>query len=730
MTADQRIQRCFPVEGMTCASCVLGVERALGAVPGVEHVTVSLADHSATVVLQHPVPDEVLLASVRSAGYGLVVSDALDLMDALDRARETRLRHTRLRFLFSAMFTFPLVVVAMLLPHGAVTRWAQLVLAAPVIIGAGFPFFRNAWRQAKHMQANMDSLVALSSSVAFMYSLYLLLASTDVHGHLHFESASVVITFVWFGRYLEGKAKTRAGGAIRQLMGMRPDRVLRFESDGRSMEVALGDVMPGDELQVRTGERVAVDGTVVDGVAAVDESMFTGEPLPVERLPGMRVLAGSMVQQGVLRIRAVRVGAGTHLSRVARAVQEAQGSKAPVQLLVDRVAAWFVPAVVLMAFVAAAAWWLLGGTDGAERGLEAFITILIIACPCALGLATPTAIMAGIGKGAESGILIRGAESLERAQRVTAMVMDKTGTLTVGRPRVVERWTTLSPADEAVLSALELRSTHPLAAALVEALPPCSGPPPLHQVREVPGEGMYALHEGRQWIIGNRRAVESAGILVAREHGALERSWQEAGRSIVWVVVDGTVRALFAFEDVVRDSAREAVAAMARSGITVYMQTGDGLRVARQVAASVGIDRVRAEASPRDKAAFVRALQAGGDVVAMVGDGVNDAEALAVADVGFAMGRGSDVAMGVAHITVLGDDLGALPKAILLSRRTMATIRQNLLWAFVYNVISIPVAAGVLVPVIGFALEPAWAGMAMAFSSVSVVLNSLRLRLH
>jgi Cu2+-exporting ATPase len=730
MISDQRIQRCFPVEGMSCASCVLAVERALGAVPGVEHVTVSLADHSATVVLHRPVPDEALKSAVRNAGYDLEITDVLDLMEALDRAREARLRDIRLRFLLSATFTLPLVVVAMLLPHGAATRWAQLLLAAPVILGAGYPFFRSAWRQAKHMQANMDSLVALSSSAAFTYSLYLLLGYTDAHAHLHFESAAVVITFVWLGRYLEGRAKSRAGGAIRQLMGMRPERVMRFERDGRLREVPLGDVIAGDELQVRAGERVAVDGTVVNGTAAVDESMFTGEPLPVERLPGMRVLAGSMVQHGGLRIRAVQVGAGTHLSRVARAVQEAQGSKAPVQLLVDRVASRFVPAVLLIALLAAAAWWILGGPDGAERGLQAFITVLIIACPCALGLATPTAIMAGIGKGADSGILIRGAESLERTQRITAMVMDKTGTLTVGRPRVVERWSTLSPADEAVMSALEQRSTHPLAAALVEALPPCSAPSLEQQVREVPGEGMYALHEGHQWVIGNRRAIESAGILIAREHGALERSWQEEGRSTVWVAVDGVVRGLIAFEDVVRDSAREAVSAMAGAGITVYMQTGDGLRAARRVAASVGIDHVRAEVSPKDKAAFVRALQAAGDVVAMVGDGVNDAEALALADVGFAMGQGSDVAMGVAHVTVLGDDLGALPRAIILSRRTMATIRQNLFWAFIYNVISIPVAAGVLVPVLGFTLDPVWAGMAMAFSSVSVVLNSLRLRLH
>ncbi len=730
MGKDLHIQRSFPVEGMTCASCVLGVEQALATVPGVARVRVNLADHSATVVLDDPaVENGQLRQAVRKAGYDLVITDAMDLMAALEKAQEARMRDLRLRFIVAAALTLPLVVVAMFLPHGPITRWAQLVLAAPVILGTGFPFFRNAWRQARHGQANMDSLVALSSSAAFLYSLYQLLGSTDGHGHLHFESAAVVITFVWLGRYLEGRAKTSAGGAIRKLMGMRPDRVLRIGPDGRVREVPLTDVVPGDEVQVRAGERVAVDGTVLDGAAAVDESMFTGEPIPVERLPGMRVLAGSMVQQGGLRIRTAQVGAGTYLSRVARAVQEAQGSKAPVQLLVDRVAARFVPAVLAIALLAAAAWWLLGGPTGAERGLQAFITVLIIACPCALGLATPTAIMAGIGKGAEQGILIRGADSLERAHRVNAVVLDKTGTLTVGRPRVVERWSVLSDRELAIMAALEQRSTHPLAVALVEALPTTDGSFLLERVSEVPGEGMHALCEGRSWTIGNRRALESAGIRIERERSMLERTWQEAGRSTVWVAVDGQVRGLFALEDVVRGSARGAIAAMEQAGLTVYMQTGDGQRVARSVASAVGIAQLRAEVSPKDKAAFVRGLQAKGDVVAMVGDGVNDAEALAVADVSFAMGQGSDVAMGIAHITVLGGDLDALPKAIILSRRTMATIRQNLFWAFVYNVVSIPVAAGVLQPVLGFTLDPVWAGMAMAFSSVSVVLNSLRLRM-
>lgn len=726
---DQRTQRSFPVEGMTCASCVLGVERALAAIPGVEQVRVNLADHSATVVLDPRVADDVLRHAVRDAGYDLVVTDAMDLMNALERAHAERVHDLRRRFIIAATLSLPLVVVAMFLPHSAFNRWLQFLLAAPVILGTGVPFFRNAWRQARHRQANMDSLVALSTAAAFLYSTYRLIATDDVHAHLHYESAAVVITFVWLGRYLEARAKSSAGGAIRKLMGMRPDHVLRVAENGVQQEVPIAQVLHGDVVLVRTGERVAVDGTVLEGRAAVDESMFSGEPLPVERLAGAHVLAGSVVQQGALWIRATQVGAGTYLSRVARAVQEAQGSKAPVQLLVDRVAERFVPVVLAIAAVAALAWWGFGGVNGGERGLQAFITVLVIACPCALGLATPTAIMAGIGKGAERGILIRGADSLERAHRITAVVLDKTGTLTVGRPTVVDRWSDLAENELATLAAIEQRSTHPLAKALVSALPDGAMALPLEGVEEVPGEGMQATVNGEAWRVGNRRALESGGVRIEREHALREREWQERGRTTVWVAIAGRVRGLFALEDVLRESAPSAIAALKEAGIAVYMQTGDSGRMARQVAAAVGIEHVRAEVSPKDKAAFVQGLRDQGAVVAMVGDGVNDAAALAAADVSFAMGQGSDVAMGVAHITVLAGDLAALPQAVKLSRRTMRTIRQNLFWAFVYNVVSIPVAAGVLEPSLGFTLDPMWAGMAMAFSSVSVVLNSLRLRL-
>ncbi|MCU0319338.1 MAG: cation-translocating P-type ATPase, partial [Flavobacteriales bacterium] len=518
----QHTQRSFPVEGMTCASCVLGVERALASVPGVEHVRVNLADHSATVVLHRPVADEQLRNAVRHAGYDLVVTDAMDLMEALEQAHTARLHDLRRRFIIAATLALPLVVVAMFLPHSALNQWVQFLLATPVILGTGMPFFRNAWRQLKHGLANMDSLVALSSAAAFLYSTYRLLTTKDIHTHLHYESAAVVITFVWLGRYLEARAKSSTGGAIRKLMGMRPERVLRVSDHGRTEEVPIAQVMPGDVVLVRTGERVAVDGTVLEGRAAVDASMFSGESLPVERLPGAQVLAGSVVQQGSLRIRTTQVGPGTYLSRVAQAVQEAQGSKAPVQLLVDRVAQRFVPAVLTIAIAAALAWWVFGGVDGAERGLQAFITVLIIACPCALGLATPTAIMAGIGKGAEQGILIRGADSLERAHRITAVVVDKTGTLTEGRPTVVDRWTDLTHNELATLAAIEQRSTHPLARALMNALPDPAGAAPIHEVTEVPGEGMQATVNGARWLVGNRRALESGGVRIDREHSLRE----------------------------------------------------------------------------------------------------------------------------------------------------------------------------------------------------------------
>jgi P-type Cu2+ transporter len=726
-------QRSFAVEGMTCASCVLGVEKALASVPGVSEVNVNLANHSARVSFaQGPIPDELLRTAVRSAGYDLVIVDAADELSAAESAQRQRSRMLRDQLVLSSVLTVPLVLAAMLYMHASWSPWVQWALATPVVLWPGAAFFRNAWRQARHRSANMDTLVALSTSVAYAYSAVQVLMTAKGGTHvLFFESAAVVITFILLGRYLEDRARSGTTGAIRALMGMRPDRVMLSEGVSGFVEVPLADVQVDDLLLVRQGERIAVDGVVEEGDGHVDERMLTGEPMPIHRTRGMRVVAGSIVLAGNIQVRAQQVGAGTFLARVAHAVQEAQGSKAAIQLLVDKVAARFVPIVFVLALVAALGWWLLADTDAFGQGVRAFITVLIIACPCALGLATPTAIMAGIGLGAEHGILIKDAASLQRAQEVTAIVLDKTGTITAGEPKVVATQGLEDDEVKAVVRAMEQRSTHPLAIAVVAHLGAVSGTVPvITELAEEPGMGLRAQIDGQEWRVGSRRSMEEGGTRFDRTWSVREREWQEQGRTMVWVSRAGTVQALLALADPVKPTSAEAIASLQQAGIQVHMQTGDGRRTAQAVAHAVGIDMFRSEVLPKDKAAYVKRLQAEGHVVAMVGDGVNDAQALAEADVSLAMGQGSDVAMGVAHITLVRGDLRSIPQAIRLSKRTMATIRQNLFWAFIYNVVSIPIAAGVLYPVNGFLLDPMIAGGAMALSSVSVVLNSLRLRLR
>ena len=723
--------RSYAVQGMTCASCVLGVEKALAAVPGVQEVRVNLADHSARVALSdRSVSDEDLRTAVRDAGYDLLIDNALDLAANLEAERSRRMAQLRTRLAVALTLTVPLVVVSMLFMHAHWSPWVQWMLATPVVLWPGSTFFRNAWRQTLHGKANMDSLVALSTSVAYGASIHALLSAVDGEPHmLYFESAAVVITFILLGRYLEERAKAGTSGAIRELMGMRPDRVVRLDAQGDAQEVPLQEVQVDDVVLVRTGERVAVDGIVVHGSGHLDERMITGEPMPVLRAVGMRVVAGSILQQGSVHVKAQQVGAGTHLARVAKAVKEAQGSKAAIQLLVDKVASWFVPLVLVVALLAAMLWWVLGGDQGVEQAVRAFVTVLIIACPCALGLATPTAIMAGIGIGAEHGILIKDAASLQLAQGITAIVMDKTGTITKGEPAVVGDIGLEDVLVRSVLRAMELRSTHPLAAAVVAHLG--TGTTinmEVTELAEVPGSGLLAMVDGSAWRVGSRRLVEEGGARIARSYSVLERNWQEQGASVIWLAKEGDVKAVLALADPVKPSSADAIAALQKSGIQVHMQTGDGRRTAQAVAGAVGITDFRSEVVPKDKAAYVKGLQDAGHVVAMVGDGINDAEALAQADVSLAMGQGSDVAMGVAHITLVGGDLLSIHKAISLSRRTMGTIRQNLFWAFIYNVVSIPIAAGVLYPINGFLLDPMVAGGAMALSSVSVVLNSLRLR--
>ncbi|MBV6405658.1 MAG: putative copper-transporting ATPase PacS [Flavobacteriales bacterium] len=752
------LKRSFPVSGMTCASCVASVERALQSAPGVDQVSVNLATNSALVDYAPDRTDaEQLRKAVQAAGYDLVVGDGSEAMD-LERIAHERMAALKRRLWASVALSIPLMVVGMGFMHAPWSPWVQWLLATPVVLVFGRQFFVNAWKQAKHRSANMDTLVALSTGVAYLFSVFNTVwpsfwTSRGLEAHVYFEAAAVVITFILLGKFLEERAKAGTGSAIKKLMGLRPNTVMREGPDGHAVETPIADVNVDDILLVRPGESIAVDGVVIDGESYVDESMISGEPVPVPKTEGASLLAGTINQKGSLRMRAQKVGAATLLAQIVRTVQEAQGSKAPVQKLVDKVAAVFVPVVMGIALLSAVAWWILGGEHAFTQGLLALVTVLVIACPCALGLATPTAIMAGMGKGAGHGILIKDAESLERARNITAIVLDKTGTITEGKPAVIEAIGLDDAEAAAALLAIESRSEHPLAEAVVRHLrsPQQAGHGPHHAGHSAPvqstqwvdatgapaslinfesltGKGARATIGGTPWIVGNRRLMEEHGIAITGTWREQEQHWQEGAHTVIWLADDKQLRAAVAIADRIKPSAKEAIARLKASGIAVYMQTGDARRTAQAVAREVGIADFRSEVLPKDKAAFVAGLQQMGHVVAMVGDGINDSEALAKADVGIAMGQGSDIAMDVARVTLIGSDLTSIPKAITLSRKTVRLIRQNLFWAFIYNIIGIPIAAGALYPVNGFLLDPMIAGAAMALSSVSVVSNSLRLR--
>ncbi len=729
-------KRSFPVTGMTCASCVGSVESMLRETPGVLGVAVNLATNTAQVEYVPGMIDELgLQAVVRSIGYDLLTETGEEAGDELERMQQQSLRALKRRMIAALVFSVPLMVVGMGFMDAPWSPWVQWALATPVLMLFGRQFFINAWKQAMHRSANMDTLVALSTGTAYLFSVFNTVrpsfwTSRGLEPHVYFEAAAVIIAFILLGRYLEERAKAGTGTAIRKLMGLRPNTVLREGIDGNTQEVPLAQVNVGDILVVRPGESIAVDGEVTDGESYVDESMLSGEPLPVPKLPGALLLAGTINQKGSLRMRASKVGAATLLAQIVRTVQDAQGSKAPVQDLVDKVAAVFVPVIMAIALLSAVVWWTVGADHAFTHGLLAMVTVLVIACPCALGLATPTAIMAGMGKGAENGILIKDAESLERARQVTAMVLDKTGTITTGKPEVVDS-AGLDDAEAAqALLALEVRSEHPLADAVARFLKAggTRATAAVSGYESLTGKGVKALVDGRPWITGNRRLLEENGVMIGPGWRDRETTWQQEARTVIWLSDGTSVRAALAIADQIKPGAAAAIARMKKAGIKVYMQTGDSRRTAQAVANAVGIEDFRSEVLPRDKGAFVEGLQQQGHVVAMVGDGINDSEALAKADVSIAMGHGSDIAMDVARMTLIGTDLNALPKALTLSRRTVAVIHQNLFWAFIYNVIGVPIAAGVLYPFTGFLLDPMIAGAAMALSSVSVVANSLRLR--
>ena len=719
---------------MSCAACAARVDKTLNRQTGVCRASVNYAAATATVEYE---PDkcspETLREAVVAAGYDLVIeTDREKRRQEVDEAHEKKYRRLKFRTTWAILLSLPVAVIGMFFMDMPYANHLMWVLSTPVVCWLGRDFYINAWKQLKHRTSNMDTLVANSTGIAYLFSLFNLFfpdfwLRRGIEPHVYFEASSVIIAFILLGRLLEERAKGNTSAAIRKLMGLQPKTVTMVTAGGELKEMAVEQVRIGDCLMVRPGERIAVDGTVCEGSSYVDESMLSGEPVAVLKKKGEKVFAGTINQKGSFRFTAGKVGADTMLANIIRMVQDAQGSKAPVQKLVDRIAAVFVPAIMGTALLTFILWMVCDPSDGFTHGLLAAVTVLIIACPCALGLATPTAIMVGIGKGAGLGILIKDAESLETARKVNAIVLDKTGTVTEGRPAVTDLTEALEQEGlRDRLYSLEKMSEHPLAEAVTGRLK--GNLLPVENFRSVTGEGVCGDINGATYYAGNLRLLTAHHIRPSDSMLEEARRLETDSKTVIWFADSTQALGLAAITDRIKPTSAAAVSQLRAMGIDVYMLTGDNEGPARNVAQKAGIAHFKAGVLPDQKASFVKSLQAEGKTVAMVGDGINDSAALAQSDLSIAMGRGSDIAMDVAKMTVISSDLNKIADAIRLSRMTVRTIRENLFWAFIYNLIGVPVAAGVLYPINGFLLNPMIAGAAMAMSSVSVVTNSLRLR--
>ena len=734
MSKGKYVKRTFPLAGLPCAGCAARVEKILTAQTGVVAASVNLAASTAAVEYDTmQTSPERLRQAVQEGGYDMLADSDDDTPDELERMNRERYRDLKRRAFWAVVLAIPVVVIGMFfmdMPYGGAI---MALLSAPVVFWLGRGFFVNAWQQLRHRTATMDTLVALSTGIAYLFSLFNLVfpefwLSRGVEPHVYFEAAAVIVAFILLGRTLEEKAKGDTTASLKKLIGLQPKNAIVVAADGTQTEIPISRIRVGDLLAVRPGEKIAVDGAVCEGDSYVDESMLSGEPLPVHKEPGTKVFAGTINQKGSFRFRAEKVGAATMLAQIIRMVQEAQGSKAPVQKLADKIAGIFVPAIIGIALLSFVLWLVFDPSGGLTHGILATVTVLVIACPCALGLATPTAVMVGIGKGAEKGILIRDAVSLETAGKIDTVVMDKTGTLTEGKPVVTDIiWANGDDRAKAVFLSLEKLSEHPLADAVVHYF---AGVPTLNVERfgSLTGKGIEGTVDGVRYFAGSRRLLDEQGIVVGKELNIEAQRLSAEAKSLVWFADSEQALAVAAIADRIKDSSVEAVRELQAAGIDVYMLTGDSRAAAGHIAEKAGIRNFEAEILPQDKAAFVKRLQTLGHKVAMAGDGINDSAALAQADLSIAMGGGSDIAMDVAQMTIISSDLRKIPEAIRLSKQTVRTIRQNLFWAFIYNLVGIPVAAGALYPVSGFLLNPMIAGAAMALSSVSVVANSLRLK--
>ena len=728
--SNPSIQKNFPVLQMTCAGCAAGVENKIKSLEGVNNAAVNFAAATAWVDFDSDKIDATAIQkAVQSIGYDLVLEEE-NQQDVVDEIHRNKYKQLKRRTVWALILSLPVMIIGMFfmnMPYANLIMWA---FATPVVLWLGRDFFINARKQAIHRAANMDTLVALSTGTAYVFSLFNMLfpefwESKGLQAHVYFEAAAVIIAFILLGRLLEEKAKGSTSSALKKLMGLQPKTVTVIEDD-KQVEMPIGDLAAGNIVLVKPGEKIAVDGTVISGDSFVDESMLSGEPMAVRKWEGEKVFAGTINQKGSFRFRADKVGKETMLAHIIKMVQDAQGSKAPVQKLVDKIAGIFVPVVMGIAVITFIVWLVFGGDNALTHALLAFVTVLVIACPCALGLATPTAIMVGVGKGAENGILIKDAESLELLQKVNAVVLDKTGTITEGKPQVTdELWT--DESAKPILTALEKQSEHPLAEAVVAHLN-SENTVDVSGFESITGKGVKGIAGGETYFAGNRKLLTENNIAVSDRLSAKADEWSQSAKTVVWFAHSSNAIAVLAISDKIKETSVAAIRRMQEMGIEMYMLTGDNEATAAAIAQQTGIGHHKAEVLPREKSDFVKRLQRQGKIVAMVGDGINDSTALAQANVSIAMGQGSDIAMDVAKMTIISSDLTKIPRAIRLSKQTVRTIRQNLFWAFVYNVIGIPIAAGILYPVNGFLLNPMIAGAAMALSSVSVVTNSLRLK--
>ena len=733
MGKGKNIKNTYPVLGMSCASCAARVDKTLNGLPGVYQATVNYATAVAQVEYNPEVcSDATLQSAVQDAGYDLLVDTGEDVADKAEEIRLTRYRKIKGRTVAALLLSLPIMIISMFFEDISSLKYVLWILATPVVFGLGREFYINAWRQLKHGTSNMDTLVAVSTGIAYTFSVFNLLfpdfwLSRGIEPHIYFEAANVIIAFILLGRLLEERAKQNTSSAIKKLIGLQPKTVIIIvDSDERTVPITA--VQKGDTILVKPGERIAVDGVVVTGESYVDESMLNGEPVPMHKQSGEKVFAGTINQKGTFRFIADKIGSDTMLAQIIRMVQDAQGSKAPVQKLVDRIARFFVPAIISISIIAFVAWIFLAPTNGFTNGLLAMVTVLIIACPCALGLATPTAIMVGIGKGAEKGILIKDAQSLEIAQKIDTIILDKTGTITAGHPIVVESlWENGFEHSRKILYSLEKLSEHPLSDAVVNTLQN-EKEISIDKFENVPGKGVKGVVGSQTYYAGSLSLLNDNHITIASHLQELANKWTQEAKTLVWFADSTQAIAAIALTDEIKQTSAQAISQLQEMGVEVHMLTGDNAISAQAISRKVGINHYKAGVLPNEKAQFIKELQANGKKVGMVGDGINDSAALAQANLSIAMGQGSDIAVDTAMATILSSDLLKIPETIRLSQLTIKTIYQNLFWAFIYNLIGIPIAAGIFYSVNGFLLNPMWASAAMAFSSVSVVLNSLRLK--